>query len=154
MGSIALTTNSDSSGTLPALKPGAFFGYCPYNTWYFVSGYRKDNSALYSAYWPGQLYATTPVKLPAVAARIAAILSTDRLLAIGDGVMYLYTLGGSPVTSFTTGSMHFAYEYCDSSDGIWYCCFTRSAGIGDNDSRKVYIDVYRCRTSDLDSLSD
>lgn len=155
LGSITLTDYSNSTGTVPALKPGAFFGYCSYNGWYYVSGYRKDDSSLYSAYWPGQLDTYSPVKLPVVGARIAAILSTGRLLAIGDGVMYLYTLSGSLVTSFMTGSMHFAYEYCDSY-GKWYCYFTRAISIhNDKDDKvKVYIDVYRCLTSDLDTFSD
>lgn len=150
---ITLNAYPNSAGTVPALKPGVFFGYCSDNGWYYVSGYRKDDSSLYSAYWPGQLDTYSPVKLPAVSARIAAILSTDRLLAIGNGVMYLYTLSGSLVTSFTTGSMHFAYEYYDSSDGVWYCYFTRAVRVKEDGSDgEVIVDLYRCRSDSLDSL--
>lgn len=151
--SLLLSVNSDSSGTLPALEAGAFFGYCAYDDRYFVSGYRKDNSGLCSAYWQGNL-ASTPETLPRIAARISAILSTHRLLAVGDGIMYLYDLDGTSVTSFTTGNMHFAYEYYDSSDGVWYCYFTRAVRTKDNNSGKVTVDVYRCRTADLDFLGN
>ena len=148
-----ITSTSDSSGGLPAFRPGAFFGYCSSNSRYYVSGYRKDNSALYAAYWPVSL-SSTPVTLSGIAARVSAILSTSRLLAIGDGIMYVYSLEGSLVTSFTTGSMHFAYEYYDSTDGLWYCYFTRAFRVKDNDGWKVYVDVYRCRSTALDSLGN
>jgi len=151
--SLLLSVNSDSSGTLPALEAGAFFSYCAYDDRYFVSGYRKDNSSLCSAYWQGNL-ASTPVTLSGIAVRISAILSTHRLLAVGDGVMYLYDLDGTSLTSFTTGNMHFAYEYYDSSEADWYCYFTRTVRMKDNNSGAVTVDVYRCRTADLDSLGN
>lgn len=151
--SILLTVSSDSSGLVPALKAGAFFGQCASNLRQYVSGYRKDDSSLYNAYWPGFL-TSSPVTLSGIEARISAILSTDRLLAVGDGIMYLYDLDGKLVTSFTTGSMRFAYEYCDSSDGLWYCYFTQAVRMEENEGPKVFVDVYRCRTTDLDSLGN
>jgi hypothetical protein len=151
---ISITPATDSSHTLPSFKPGAFFGYCLSNDRYYFSGYKKDNSGIYTAYWLNTL-SSTPAVLPSMEARIAAILSTDRLLAIGDGTMYLYNLDGALVTSYATGSMRFAYEYCDSSDGVWYCYFTRAVRVKkDGGSGEVTIDVYRCRSDALGSLGN
>lgn len=151
--SVLLSTSSDSSGIVPALKPGAFFGQCASNLRQYVSGYRKDNSALYAAYWPNFL-SSSPVALSGIAARISAILSTDRLLAVGDGIMYLYDLDGALVASYATGSMRFAYEYYG-SDGVWYCYFTRAVRVKDDGSDgKVIVDLYRCRSDSLDSLGN
>lgn len=145
-------TTGAVSGAIPSLRPGAFFGYCADNSRYYVSGYPEDGSPLYSAYWAGGL-GSTATALPTLPARIAAILSTGQLLLVGDGAMYLYSADGNPDTSFTTGSMHFAYEYCD-DDGLWYCYFTRAVRASGDNGGKVTVDVYRCRSDSLAKLGD
>ena len=150
--STAVPTASAAPEAIPTLKSGAFFGYCAANGRYYVSGYREDDSSLFSAYWPGELPASTPETMASVTDRIVAILSSGRLLAAGDGIMELYDLDGNLLTSFTTGNMRFAYEYYDASDGVWYCCFTRAVRSSGNDDKKVIIDVYRWPSDGLSSL--
>ncbi len=153
-----LTTYSIVTGAVnypgPKLKAGAFYGFNPATTDFYLSGYLVADGSPYTCFWDSGL-GSAPTILTGLDSQISTILSDGRLLARKDGITKIYSSVGALEATLNTGNLRFCYEI--NSGGIYYSVFSRTYRIQDgkdSSDSKLFAEAFRVPTADLASLGD